>query len=366
MNEQTNIGARLVGVVHAFDVDQLAGWMRKHVPGFDGNAKNLTIEQFQGGQSNPTYRIMVDDGSAFILRRKPPGKLLPSAHAVDREYRIMAALAKTDVPVPKMYGLCEDPTVIGTPFYLMEYVRGRIYWNPTLPEIDHDSRHAYYMEMNRVIAALHMVDYKAAGLDDFGRPGQFIERQIGRWSKQYHAGCEGDAAAPRIAAMDQLIEWLSARVPTNDETTLTHGDFRLDNLIWHPTEARVLAVLDWELSTLGHPLSDFAYLLMGRHLPAEIRGMAGADTDTLGIPSEAETIADYCQRTGRTNLPDFDYYVIFNIFRIAAILHGVWARALQGNASDKNALAMGQLSEGLAKIAWEKSQSLQNGVQDGI
>lgn len=353
MSEQANLGARLVGVVHAFDVDQLARWMRGHVPGFSGSAANLTVEQFQGGQSNPTYRIEVDDGSAFILRRKPQGKLLPSAHAVDREHRIMAALVGTDVPVPKMIGLCEEPEVIGTAFYLMECVRGRIYWDPTLPEIARESRKDYYAEMNRVIAALHTVDYQAAGLGDFGRSGQFIDRQIARWSKQYHAGCEGEVAAPRLAAVDRLIEWLPARVPAGDETALTHGDFRLDNLIWHPTEPRVLAVLDWELSTLGHPLSDFAYLMMSRHLPTGIRGMAGADLATLGIPGGVDTIADYCGRTGRTDLPDFDYYLIFNIFRIAAILHGVWARALQGNASDKRALAMGQLSGGVADIAWK-------------
>lgn len=357
MSEQANIGARLVGVVHGFDVDQLAGWMRGQVPGFAGSAASLTVEQFQGGQSNPTYRIAVDDGSAYILRRKPPGKLLPSAHAVDREYRIMAALAETDVPVPKMVGLCEDLTIIGTAFYLMEYVRGRIYWDPTLPEIAREFRKDYYAEMNRVIAALHTVDYQKVGLGDFGRTGQFIERQIARWSKQYHTACEGETPAPRLAAMDSLIAWLSARVPTNDETALTHGDFRLDNLIWHPTEPRVLAILDWELSTLGHPLSDFAYLQMSRHLPAEIRGMAGANEAALGIPSEADAIADYCRRTGRTNLPDFDYYLIFNIFRIAAILHGVWSRALQGNASDQNGLAMGQLSTELADIAWKMAQS---------
>lgn len=352
-----NPGAKLVGVVHPFDVAGLAGWMGEHVPGFSGAAGDLVIEQFHGGQSNPTYRISAARDTAWILRRKPPGKLLPSAHAVEREYRVMQALAGTAVPVPAMIGLCEDPAVIGTAFYMMEYVRGRILWDPLLPGMTPVQRGAHYDEINRTIAALHSVDHLSAGLGDFGRTGQYIERQISRWGKQYLAGTEGAVAAPRIGAMDQLIEWLPRHLPVNDETAIAHGDFRLDNLIWHAAEPRVLAVLDWELSTLGHPLSDFAYLMMAWRLPPDaFRGLAGHDLAALGIPTEAQFIAAYCQRTGRDGIPAFEYYLVFNLFRIAAILHGVWARALQGNASSDNALPMGQRAEKIADIAWSMAQ----------
>lgn len=332
--------------------------MRTHVSGFSGDSSSLIVEQFQGGQSNPTYRISLGDDKAWILRRKPPGKLLPSAHAIEREYRVMQALHGSDVPVPRMVGLCEDPATIGTPFYLMDYMKGRILWDPTMPGMTKDQRAAHFDEINRVIAALHSVDYAAVGLGDYGRVGQYIERQIARWGKQYLAGTEGDNAAPRLPAMDALMQWLPAHLSGEDETSIAHGDFRLDNLIWHPTEPRVLAVLDWELSTLGHPLSDFAYLMMAWRLPANVfRGMAGADLTELGIPSEAEFIAAYCQRTGRKNIAHMDYYLVFNLFRIAAILHGVWTRALQGNASSQNALEMGKRAEKIAEIAFSLTQS---------
>jgi aminoglycoside phosphotransferase (APT) family kinase protein len=348
-----NPGAKLVGVVHAFDVEGLARWMNDHVTGFHGDAAALSVEQFQGGQSNPTYRVSSNQGTCYILRRKPPGKLLPSAHAIDREYRVMQALAGTDVPVPKMYGLCEDPEVIGTAFYLMEYINGRILWDPTLPEMSTAERAAHYDEINRVIAALHSVDYQAVGLGDYGKAGQYVERQVARWAKNYLATTE----APRIAAMDSLIDWLPRHLPAGDETCIAHGDFRLDNLMWHPSEPRVLAVLDWELSTLGHPLSDFAYLMMAWRLPAQVfRGMGGADFAALGIPTEDEFVAAYCQRTGRENIPGYEYYLIFNMFRIAAILHGVWARGLQGNASSGNAVEMGRKAGQIADIAWAFAQ----------
>jgi len=370
MKPPPNPGARLVGMVHPLDVEGLAGWMRGHVPGFDGLAGDLSIEQFQGGQSNPTYRITTTGGAAYILRRKPPGQLLPSAHAVEREYRVMHALSATDVPVPAMIGLCEDPAVIGTAFYVMEYVHGRILWDPLLPEVALTLRAAYYEEMNRVIAALHSVDYQAVGLGDYGKAGHYIERQVARWGKQYLAGTQGESkpgggSAPTIGALDQLIDWLPRHLPHSndegndevDETAIAHGDFRLDNLIWHPTEPRILAVLDWELSTLGHPLSDFAYLMMVWRLPPELfRGLAGHDLPALGIPTEAEFVAAYCKRTGRSGIPAFEYYLVFNLFRIAAILHGVWARALQGNASSDNALAMGRRAEAIAEIAWTMAQ----------
>jgi aminoglycoside phosphotransferase (APT) family kinase protein len=343
-----NPGARLVAPIHPFDEAALATYMRAHVAGFAGP---VSVEQYQGGQSNPTYRITAGD-HRYVLRRKPPGKLLPSAHAVDREYRVMSALAGTDVPVAKMLALCEDETVIGTAFYVMEYVEGRILWDPTLPGMTTAERAAHYDELNRVIAALHDVDYVAVGLGDYGRVGSYIERQIARWSKQYQsAGIEG------IPAMDRLLEWLPAHVPPGDETAIVHGDYRLDNVIFHPTEPRVLAVLDWELSTLGHPLSDFAYQVMAWRLsPQQFRGLAGCDLAALGIPSEQEYVAAYCRRTGRSGIPHFEFYLIFNMFRIAAILHGVLARARHGNAASDDAIATGSRARLIADVAWDMAQ----------
>jgi aminoglycoside phosphotransferase (APT) family kinase protein len=343
-----NPGARLVAPIHPFDEAALAGYLRAHVAGFTGP---LRVEQYQGGQSNPTYRITAGD-ERYVLRRKPPGKLLPSAHAVDREYRVMSALAGTDVPVAKMLALCEDESVIGTAFYVMEYVEGRILWDPTLPGMTAAERAAHYDDLNRVIAALHQVDYAAVGLGDYGRVGSYIERQIARWSKQYQA-----AEIEGIPAMDRLIEWLPAHVPPGDETSIVHGDYRLDNVIFHPTEPRVLAVLDWELSTLGHPLSDFAYQVMAWRLtPQQFRGIAGCDLAALGIPSEEDYVAAYCRRTGRSGIPHFEFYLIFNMFRIAAILHGVLARARQGNAASDDATATGSRARLIADVAWAMAQ----------
>ena len=344
-----NVGAKLVTPVHPFDPVALGSWLRANV---DAGIGDLVVEQYQGGQSNPTYRITAGD-RRYVLRRKPPGTLLPSAHAVDREFRVMSALAGTGVPVAKMHALCEDDTVIGTAFYVMEYVEGRILWDPTLPGLTPAQRAAHYDELNRVIAALHQVDYAAIGLGEFGRTGSYISRQVARWSKQYQA-----AGADRIDAMDRLIEWLPAHVPDGEETSIVHGDYRLDNVIFHPTEPRILAVLDWELSTLGHPLSDFAYQVMAWRLsPQEFRGIKGADLAALGIPSEADYVAAYCRRTGREAIPDFEFYLIFNLFRIAAILHGVLSRALQGNAASADAVAMGSRARPVADVAWRMAQS---------
>jgi len=349
MPEQgVNPGATLVAPVHRFDEAALAAYVRTHVADFSGP---IGVEQFQGGQSNPTYRVTAGD-RRFVLRRKPPGRLLPSAHAIDREYRVMAALADTEVPVAKMIALCEDDAVIGTAFYLMEYLEGRVLWDPTLPGMTPAARAAHYSVLNRVQAALHRVDYVAVVLSDFGKPGQYIERQIARWSKQYEAG-----GAERIPSMDALIGWLPHHVPPGDETSIVHGDFRLDNVIFHPTEPRVLAVLDWELATLGHPLSDFAYQVMAWRLaPGQFRGLKGADFATLGIPTEAEYVAAYCRRTGRASIPNWEFYLIFNMFRIAAILHGVLARALQGNAASRNALEQGGRARLVADVAWDMAQ----------
>ncbi len=267
MTAAANLGAKLIAPVQPIDPVALGSWLRANV---DAGIGDLVVEQYQGGQSNPTYRLTAGD-RRYVLRRKPPGKLLPSAHAVDREFRVMSALAGTGVPVARMHALCEDDTVIGTAFYVMEYVEGRILWDPTLPGMTPPQRAAHYDELNRVIAALHRVDYAAIGLGDFGRTGSYIERQVARWSKQYQA-----AGADRIDAMDRLIEWLPAHIPDGDETSIVHGDYRLDNVIFHPTEPRILAVLDWELSTLGHPLSDFAYQVMAWRLsPQEFRGNQG-------------------------------------------------------------------------------------------
>ena len=343
-----NPGAKLVAPMHPFDTAALGEYLRAHVEAFSGT---LVVEQFQGGQSNPTYRVIAGD-RRYVLRRKPPGNLLPSAHAVDREFRVMAALAGTDVPVAKTYALCEDAAVIGTAFYLMEYVEGRILWDPTLPGMTPPQRAAHYDELNRVIAALHRIDYMAAGLGGYGKPGNYVERQVARWSRQYQA-----SAGDRIPAMDRLIDWLPQHVPGGDETAIVHGDYRLDNVIFHPTEPRVLAVLDWELSTLGHPLSDFAYQMMAWRLtPQQFRGLKGCDFEALGIPTEDQCVAAYCRRTRHDAIPDWEVYLIFNMFRIAAILHGVLARALQGNAASRNAVETGSRARLVADTAWEMAQ----------
>jgi len=345
-----NPAATLARAVHPFDESALAAYIDAHIEPVRGG---LVVEQFQGGQSNPTYRVTAG-ARRYVLRRKPPGKLLPSAHAVEREFRVLSALAGSDVPVAKTYALCDDASVIGTAFYLMEYVEGRVLWDPTLPGLAPAQRAAHYDELNRVIAALHSVDYRAAGLADFGRPGSYVERQIARWTRQYETD-----GAERIASMDRLIEWLPQHVPAGDETTIVHGDFRIDNVIFHPSEPRVLAVLDWELSTLGDPLSDFAYHAMAWRLTAqEFRGLKGSDLHALGIPTEEEYVAAYCRRTGRTGIADWNVYLIFNMFRVAAILHGVLGRALQGNAASRNAVEQGSRARLIADVGWEMAQRI--------
>jgi aminoglycoside phosphotransferase (APT) family kinase protein len=344
-------GTRPVAPQHAFDAERLAEWMREHV---DGGIGTLEIAQFKGGQSNPTY-LVTAGARRFALRRKPPGKLLPSAHAVDREYRVMAALASTDVPVPKTYALCDDAEVIGTAFFLMDYVEGRVLWDPTLPELTPAQRTAHYREMNRVIAALHRVDPAAVGLADYGKPGNYLARQIDRWSRQYRA-----SETERIEAMDRLIEWLPANVPSGEETSIVHGDYRIDNVVFHPGEPRILAVLDWELSTLGHPLADFAYHCMTWRMPegAHARGLVGVDFAALGIPTEREYVAMYCKATGRDRIDHFEYYVAYNMFRLAAILQGVMARALQGNAASAEALAAGRRTRAIAEEGWRQVERM--------
>jgi aminoglycoside phosphotransferase (APT) family kinase protein len=345
---------RPVAPQHAFDVARFAAWLSQTVQPVAGDVQ---VAQFKGGQSNPTYLVAAGE-RRYVLRRKPPGKLLPSAHAVDREFRVISALAGTAVPVPRTFALCEDDTVIGTAFYLMDYVAGRVFWDPQLPGMGATGRRAIHDEINRVIAALHSVEPAAVGLGDFGRTGEYISRQVARWSKQYQA-----SETEKIEAMDNLIAWLPANIPAGDETRIVHGDYRIDNVIFHPTEPRVVAVLDWELSTLGHPLADFAYHCMVWRIPPGLfRGLAGADFAGLGIPTEREYLDLYCRRTGRTSIPqrDWEYYIAYNLFRIAAIAQGVMARALQGNASSAEAEKTGRAARPLAELAWSQVERLKN------
>ncbi len=335
---------------HRFDIAPLESHLAATVPGFRGP---LTVAQFKGGQSNPTY-LLTTPGARYVLRSKPgpAAKLLPSAHAVEREFRVMAALGNAGIPVAKMHALCEDESVIGRAFYVMEYVEGRVFWDQSLPGMAPADRAAIYDEMNRVIAALHRVDYAAVGLADYGKPGNYFARQIGRWSKQYVA-----SETERIDAMDRLMAWLPAAIPPGDETTVVHGDYRMDNLIFHPREPRILAILDWELSTLGHPLADFAYHCMSWHIPpAQFRGIAGLDLAALGIPDEASYIAAYGRRTGRERIDHWDFYLAYNMFRLAAILQGIMKRALEGTASSAEALDAGRRARPLAELGWQYAQ----------
>jgi aminoglycoside phosphotransferase (APT) family kinase protein len=341
-----------VADAHRFDAAALERFMAANVAGFRGP---LEIEQFKGGQSNPTFRLR-SAGGDYVMRRKPPGKLLPSAHAVDREYRVISALAATDVPVPRTFALCTDESVIGAMFYVMEHVEGRVLWDPTLPGMEPHERRAIFGEMNRVIAALHTVDFAAIGLAGYGKPGNYFVRQIDRWGKQYKA-----SETTPIEAMDRLIEWLPANIPAGDETAIVHGDYRLDNMIFHPTEPRVLAVLDWELSTLGHPMADFAYHAMAWRLsPREFRGLRGADLAMLGIPSEEEYVQMYLDRTGRARPSerDWEFYVVFNLFRAAAIFQGVMARAVAGNAASTQAMQTGARARPTAEFGWRLVEKL--------
>jgi aminoglycoside phosphotransferase (APT) family kinase protein len=338
------VGTMPVQERHKFDEAALESWLKQNVADYKGP---LTVQQFKGGQSNPTF-MLVTPAKKYVLRRKPPGKLLPSAHAVDREYRVITALGQTDVPVAKTYGLCEDDSVIGTAFYVMDCVEGRIFWDQRLPGMSRDERAGIFDAMNRTIAALHKVDYAAIGLGDYGKPGDYFARQINRWSKQYKA-----SETEEIPAMDKLIEWLPAHIPAGEETSIVHGDYRMDNMIFHPTEPRVIAVLDWELSTLGHPLGDFTYHLMSWRLaPETFRGLAGVDFAALGIPNEQDYIAAYCRRTGRDGIPHLEFYMAYNMFRIAGILQGIMGRVKDGTAASQHAIESGKRAKPIAEQAW--------------
>lgn len=336
-------GTTAVRPAHRFDEAALERYLAEQLHGFRGP---MHVRQFESGQSNPTFHLEAG-GAAYVLRKKPPGKLLPSAHMVEREHRIMLALRGSDVPVPPVLHLCTDEHVIGTPFYVMAYVPGRIFRQPWLEELAQDERPAIYEAMVDVLARLHLVDYRACGLEAFGRPGNYYARQVARWSEQYLAARTDD-----VPAMDHLMAWLPAHVPEGDEISLVHGDYRLENLIFHPTEPRVVAVVDWELSTVGHPLGDLAYNCLPYHLEPDLLGLCGAPAGAPGIPDEATHVAAYCRRTGRTGIPHWNFYLAFSLFRLASILQGVYARGLQGNASSEQALQRGAAARRVAERGW--------------
>jgi aminoglycoside phosphotransferase (APT) family kinase protein len=349
---EANTGTRDVAQHLRFDVAALELWMGDNVDGFDGP---LIVSQFKGGQSNPTYRLDTPSGRAFVLRRKPPGKLLPGAHAVDREARVMSALGKQGFPVPRIHGLCDDENVIGTPFFVMDLVEGRIIWEASFPGLSPPERATHFDAMNAVIARLHSFDPEAIGLGDYGRATGFVERQVARWSKQY----ETDVEAGRIPAMDRLVAWLRDNLPPDGgDGRVVHGDFRCDNMIFAANEPRVAAVLDWELSTLGDPAADFVYHLMMYRMPAGVfTGLKGLDFAGLGIPTEQEYVEQYCRRTGRSSLPHLDYLTVFVIFRLAAICHGIRGRLARGSASSSHAEATAALTEPLAELALEQADN---------
>lgn len=342
------MGTKPVAERQKVDLGALSDYMHKHVDGFTGD---LQIEQFKGGQSNPTF-MLTAGSQRYVLRTKPApaAKLLPSAHAIEREFRVMDALSKAGFPAARQYALCEDEDVIGRAFYIMEFMDGRVLWDQSMPNMSNAERTAHYDEMNRVIAQLHSIDYKAIGLETYGKPGNYFGRQIDRWTRQYKA-----SETEHIPAMEHLIEWLPQHIPAGEQTTIVHGDYRLDNMIFHPTEPRILAVLDWELSTLGHPLADFSYHCMSWHIvPGLFRGIAGLDLKSLGIPTEEDYLAKYSERTGiAIHKEDFRFYLAYNMFRMAGILQGIMKRYQDGTAASEQALKNGQAARPMAEMGWE-------------
>ncbi len=347
---EDNSGAAAVRPGYELDLRALDAWMGAHVADYAGP---LTIEQFKGGQSNPTYKL-ITPRKTYVLRKQPPGPLLKGAHALDREARVLAGLSQAGFPVAAVHGLCTDPAIIGTIFYVMDMVEGRIFWDAAIPEVSHAERAALFDAMNATIADLHSIDHVAAGLADYGRPGNYFERQIARWSRQYLE----DTEAGRDPYMDRLVEWLPAHIPPGEETSIVHGDFRIDNLIFHPTQPRVLAVLDWELSTLGHPGADFAYHAMMYRMPPHIvAGLGGSDPAALGIADEEAYLAAYCRRRGLADMPGYDFYIAFNFFRLAAIFHGIKGRVIRGNASSAQARERVAVLPELMRLAWRQAES---------
>jgi acyl-CoA dehydrogenase len=331
-----------------FNENVLATWLKEK--GLLDKA-SLAVKPLTGGQSNPTY-LLTSGQQRYVLRKKPPGPLLPSAHAVDREYRVMQALQNSAVPVPKLFAFSEELEIVGTPFYIMEYLDGRVIVDQSLPTFSKEDRSLVYQDMNRVIAALHSVDYATVGLETFGKPGNYFGRQIARWSRQYK-----EANTEDIPALHALIEWLPANIPVGEQTSIVHGDYRLDNLVLHPTEPRAIGLLDWELATLGHPLADFAYHCMSWHIPASLwRGIGGLDLAALGIPYEAQYLKQYSQTTGLDGAEHWDFYIAYNLFRMAAILQGIARRAADGTAASSDALETGNKARPLAEIGWKYAQ----------
>ena len=344
MASETSVNQGVGAVRTALDAVALGRWLSANVAGFAGP---LTVKQFNGGQSNPTYRLTTPTAT-YVLRRKPPGDILKGAHDVLREARVLSALASTEVPVPRIFATCNDSAVLGSDFVVMEMIEGRIFWDAGFQDVPKGERAAYFDAMNGVIAALHALEPADIGLADYGKAGNYFERQIGRWSQQYLA----DDLAGREADMDAVVAWLPTAIPASDDTRLVHGDFRCDNMIFHPTEPRIVAVLDWELSTLGHPLADFAYHAMMYHMPPDIvAGLGGTDPVALGLPTEADYIAAYCCRTGRAGIADWDFYMAFSFFRLAAIFHGIKGRVLRGNAASATARERAEAFPRLAGLA---------------
>ncbi len=359
MNVDQFIGTRAVSEQHSLNVEALTAWLNAHVAGFQGP---LTLEMFKGGQSNPTYKLITPNRS-YVMRAKPgpAAKLLPSAHAIEREYAVMQGLSSTDVPVPEMLALCEDESVIGRAFFIMSFMQGRILWDQSLPGMTQTERGEIYSEMNRVQAALHSVKFADIGLANYGKPGNYFERQISRWSKQYNA-----SVTQPIEAMDKLMAWLPANMPetAKDESlvSIVHGDYRMDNMMFHPTENRVIALLDWELSTLGHPLADFSYHCMAWHIPpGAFRGIGGLAHQALGIPSEDDYIQKYCERTGYLTptqmKADWNFYLAYNLFRLASILQGIAKRVEMGTASSAQAVSSAAGARPLAEMGWAFASS---------
>ena len=325
--------------MHRFDEEVLNAYLEKELEAYSGPMK---VQQFEGGQSNPTF-LLTTPGGRYVLRKKPPGDLLPSAHAVEREYHLYAGLQNTDVPVPRIYLLSEDSSIVGTPFFVMEYLEGRVFKDPALPDDSPEDRKHIYSDMVRVLAALHTVDYEAAGLSNYGKPGSYFVRQTGRWTKQYLA-----ARTHEIPSMDNLIKWLPENMPSDDSTSIVHGDYQLYNMMYHETEPKCIAVLDWELSTLGNPLADLAYNCMKYHEHQDGDGISAVD----GIPSETEMVEDYCRLTGRQDIENWNFCLAFSFFRLASIIQGVYKRGLQGNASSSSAVEMKDRIAFTSDIGW--------------
>ncbi|MEM7255474.1 MAG: phosphotransferase [Pseudomonadota bacterium] len=349
MTEQTTLDVVAVLDAHRFDEASLERYLTERAEGF---VSPLSVTQFQGGMSNPTFMLTDGNGTRYVLRKKPPGKLLPSAHAVDREYRVITALQDTDVPVPRTLALCEDERVIGTAFYVMAHVEGRVFIDPRVPGVSPGERAAIYDGMNDAMAALHNVDYQAVGLEGFGRVGGYCQRQVKRWSSQYEA-----SKTDELVAMEKLMAWLPDNMPSADLTSVVHGDYRLGNIIFHPTEPKVLAVLDWELSTLGHPLADLAYNCLQYYMTDERGDLSDPELESIGIPGEADYLKAYCARTGRDHVEDWRFFLVLSLFRLAAITQGVYYRGLQGNASDPSALQRKDKCRILSSIAWKLVES---------